>query len=166
MSNSLQSRGLELTRLLCPWDFPGKNSGIDCHFLLQRIFLTQELNPCLLHCRQILYQLSYEGSPYICMYMCLCIYAAAAKSLQSCLTLCDPMVCSPPGSSVHVDSPGKNTGVRCHAFLQGIFPTQGSNLGLLHCRQILYQLSYQGTHPIPFGNHEFVSCICESISVL
>ena len=41
-------------------------------------------------------------------------------------------------------SQGKNTGVGCHALLQGIFPTQGSNLGLLHCRQILYLLSYQG----------------------
>ena len=64
---------------------------------------------------------------------------------QSCLILCDPMDCSPPGSSVHGDSPGKNTGVGCHALLQEIFPTQGSNPGLLHCRQILYQLSHQGS---------------------
>ena len=42
---------------------------------------------------------------------------------QSCLTLCDPMDCSPPGSSVHGDSPGRNTGVGCFALLQGIFPT-------------------------------------------
>ena len=49
---------------------------------------------------------------------------------QSCLTLCDSMDCSPPGSSVHVNSLGKNTGVGCCAFLQGIFPTQGSNLCL------------------------------------
>ena len=42
-----------------------------------------------------------------------------AKSLQSCLTLCDPMDCSPPRSSVHGDSPGKNTGVGCHALPQG-----------------------------------------------
>ena len=42
---------------------------------------------------------------------------------QSCL-ICDPMDCSPPGSSIHVDSPRKNTGVGCHALLQGIFPTQ------------------------------------------
>ena len=45
-------------RLLCPWDFPGKNTGVGCHFLLQRIFLTQGSNPCLLHllhCRQIVY---------------------------------------------------------------------------------------------------------------
>ena len=49
--------------------------------------------------------------------------------------LCDPMDCSPPGSSILGDSPDKNTGVGCHALLQGIFPTQGSNphlLRLLH----------------------------------
>ena len=63
---------------------------------------------------------------------------------QSCLTLCDPMGCSPPGFSVHRDSPGKNTGVGCHALLQGIFPTQGSNPGLPYCRWILCYLSYQG----------------------
>ena len=64
---------------------------------------------------------------------------------QSCLTLCDPMDCHLPGSSVHGDSPGKNTGVGCHALLQGIFPTQGSNPGLPHCRWILYCLSHQGS---------------------
>ena len=52
----------------------------------------------------------------------------------------------PPGSSVHRDSPGKNTGVGRLARLQGTFQTQGSNRGLLHCR-ILYQLSYQGSPP-------------------
>ena len=64
---------------------------------------------------------------------------------QSCPTLCDPMDCS---SSVHVDSTGKNTGVDCHALLQGIFPIQVSNPGLLHCRQILYHLSHQGSPQI------------------
>ena len=67
-----------------------------------------------------------------------------AKSFHSCLTLCDPVDCSPPGSSVHGDSPGKNTGVGCHALLQGIFPTQGSNPGLLHWREIPYHLSHKG----------------------
>ena len=102
---------------------------------------------------------------------------------QSCPTLCDPMDYGPPSLSVQGDSPGKNTGVGCHALLQGdlpnpgikprspalqadsfpseppgkpmntrvgslsllqgIFQTQGSNWGLLHCRWILYQLSYQ-----------------------
>ena len=59
---------------------------------------------------------------------------------QSCLTLCHPIDCSPSGSSVHGDSPGKNTGVGCHAFLQGIFPTQRSNPGLSHRRWILSEL--------------------------
>ena len=53
------------------------------------------------------------------------------KLLQSCRTLWDPMDCSPPGSSVCGDSPGKNTAVGCHALLQGIFLTQGLNLCLL-----------------------------------
>ena len=64
---------------------------------------------------------------------------------QSSPTLCDPMDCSPSGTSVQGDSSGKNTGVGCHALLQGIFPTQGSNPGLQHCRQILYQLSHEGS---------------------
>ena len=50
-----------------------------------------------------------------------------------------------PGSSDHGDSPGKNTGLGCHAFLQGIFPTQGSKPGLPRGRWILYRLSHQGS---------------------
>ena len=49
--------------------------------------------------------------------------------VQTCPTLCNPMYCGPPGSSVHGDSPGKNTGVGCLALLQGIFPTQELNAG-------------------------------------
>ena len=52
--------------------------------------------------------------------------------LQSCLTLCNPMDCSPLSSSCPCDFPGKNTGVGCCFLLQGIFPTQGSNLHFLH----------------------------------
>ena len=75
----------------------------------------------------------HQFFPPSCKYVCvLCLVA------QSCLTLCDPMDCSPPGSSVHEDSPGKSTGVDSHALLQGIFPTQGSNPGLLYCRWTLY----------------------------
>ena len=64
---------------------------------------------------------------------------------QSCPTLCNPRDYSPPGSSVHGDSPGMNTGVGCCSLLQGIIPTQESNRGLLHCRWILYCLSHQGS---------------------
>ena len=69
---------------------------------------------------------------------------------QSCPTLCNPTDCCPLGSSVHGDSPGKNTRVGCHALLQRIFPTQGWNPGIPHCRQILYHLSHQGN---PFENY-------------
>ena len=50
--------------LLCPWDFPGKATGVVGHFLLQGIFPTQGSNPGFLHCRQSLYLLSHQGSPY------------------------------------------------------------------------------------------------------
>ena len=64
---------------------------------------------------------------------------------QSCPTLCNPMDCSLPGSSVHGDSPGKNTGVGCHDLLQEIFPTQGLKPGLPHCRWVFffYHLGHQ-----------------------
>ena len=78
---------------------------------------------------------------------------------------------TPPGSSVHGNSPCKNIRVGFHAFLQVIFPTQGLNQGLLHCRQILNHLSHQGSSRIlewvvyPFsrgsslpGNQTRVSC--------
>ena len=57
------THGLQPTRLLHPWDFPGKNTGVGCHFLLQEIFPTQGLNPSLPHCRLTLYLLSHQGSP-------------------------------------------------------------------------------------------------------
>ena len=73
---------------------------------------------------------------------------APASVTQSCLTLCNPVDCSPPGSSVHGILKARilESGA---ISLQGIFPTQGSNLHLLcllHCRQILYLLSNRGAH--------------------
>ena len=55
------------------------------------------------------------------------------------------MDCSPPRLLGPWDFPGMSTGVGCHFLLQGIFPNQGSNTGLPHCRQMLYHLSYQGS---------------------
>ena len=66
----------------------------------------------------------------------------------------NPLVGSSPGSSVNGDSQGKNTRVGCHALLQGIFPPQGSNPILQHCRQILYLLSHRGCPRIL----EWVAC--------
>ena len=85
---------------------------------------------------------------------------------------CDPVDYNPEGSSVHEDSPGKKTGVGCPALLQAIFPTQGSNPGVPHCRQIFHCLSHQGSPRIlewvayPFSrgtsgsrNQTGISCI-------
>ena len=124
MSDSLWPYGLWPTRLLCPWNFPGKNTGVDCHSLLQGIFLTQGLNLGLLHCRQIPYHLSHQES-------------------ESCSVVSDSLWLH--GLYSPWSSPGQNTGVGSLTLLQWIFPTQGSNQGLLHCRRILYQLSYQGS---------------------
>ena len=71
---------------------------------------------------------------------------AVCLVFQLCPTLWDLMDYSPPGSSVHGDSSAKNTGVGCHALLQGIFPTQGSNPDLPQCRQILYHLSHHNKY--------------------
>ena len=69
LSDSMQPHGLWPTRLLCPWDFPGRNTGVVCHFLLQGIFPIQGQNPGLLHCRWSLVlqadslQTKTQGSP-------------------------------------------------------------------------------------------------------
>ena len=73
------------------------------------------------------------------------IFIQFSSVAQSCLTLCNPLDRGGQWATVHGDSSGKNTGVGCHALLQGIFPTQRLNPGLPHCRLILYHLSYQGS---------------------
>ena len=133
MSNSA-TLGLQPTRLLCPWDTPDKNTG--CHALLQGIFLTQRLNMCLLYLLQ--WQagslpLASAGKPII---------YTLRKENEICSVLSKYQ--GPHRLYSPWNSPGQNTGVGSCSLLQGIFPTQGWNPGLLHCRQILYQLRYQG----------------------
>ena len=67
MSDSFRPHGLGPTRLLCPCDSAGKITGVGSHSFLQGIFPTQGLNPGLLHCGQILYHLSHQGSPTACL---------------------------------------------------------------------------------------------------
>ena len=87
-------------------------------------------------------------------YFIICVYVLVA---HSCLTVCDPLDCNPPGSSVHGISQASilDTGGGCHFLLQGIFPIQGWNSGLLHCRQILYHLSHQES--LPQGNNNEIN---------
>ena len=65
-SHSVMSDSLRHHELYSPWNSLGQNSGVGSLSLLQGIFPTQELNPGLLHCRWILYQLSHQGSPFTC----------------------------------------------------------------------------------------------------
>ena len=74
---------------LCPWDFPGKNTGVGWHALLQGVFPTQGLNPLLLHLQVGTLPLAPPGKPQL----------QFSLVTQSCPTLCDPI--DPPGSSVH-----------------------------------------------------------------
>ena len=127
MSDSLWPHGLWLARLPCPWDFPGKNTGMGCHFLLQGIFLTQGSNPGLPHCRQILYQLCHlVRQERIAGKTC---YRKLKESdlilrvcAQSCLTLLWPPWKPSPGHRPRLlcpwDFPGKKTGVDSHFLLQ------------------------------------------------
>ena len=103
------------------------------HHVIYRILVPQPgIKPtsCPVEVQHLNHQTTMEVLP--CSYSSvLCLVT------QSCPTLCNPMDCSPPGSSVLGDSPDKSTGVGCHSFLQGIFPTQESNWGLLHGRDSL-----------------------------
>ena len=88
------------TRLFCPWNSPGKNTGVGCHFLLQGIFPTQELNSsllCLLH---------WQGDSLPPCHLGKLKWIHQFSSVtQSCPTLCDPMHRSTPGLPVHHQLP-------------------------------------------------------------
>ena len=111
VSDSLRPHRLQPTRLLCPWDSPGRNTGVGCHFLLQEIFPTQGSNLGLPYCRQMLYHLSQRGSSKVeqkrkraLNYSQVQAYVECeceCEVTQSCPTLYDPVDCSPPGSCVH-----------------------------------------------------------------
>ena len=130
------------TRLPRPWDSPGKNTGVGCHFLLQCIKVKSEsevAQSCLtlsdrdpMDC-SLLHPWDFPGKSTGVGCHCL-----LPKSLQSCPTLCDPMGYSLPGSSVREIFPSKNIGVGCHFLLQWIFPTQGMNLHLLQQQADFY----------------------------
>ena len=114
-----------------------------CHFLPQEIFPTQGSNPGLLHCRQIVYQLSYKGSQMQTIEAGYSAFLVSKPTVKLNVAPSSLILCQAP-LSMRVS--GKNAAVSRHSLLQGIFLTQGSNPGLLHCRQILYRLSHQGSH--------------------
>ena len=99
---------------------------------------------CLVDHLVIDHEISLSGF-FFSFFLSLSWSSSNVKVAQSCPTLCKPTDGSPLGSSVHGDSLGKNIGVGSHSLLQEIFPKQGSNPGLPHCRWILYHLSHQGS---------------------
>ena len=131
-------------RLLCPWNSPGKNTGVGCHFLLQGIFPSQGLNRALPHCRQTLYPLSPSQhvpkqvhEPWT---LRLKVWCSTDWAIQAKWKLLSPVwLFATPWTS----SRGQIAKVSSFSLLHRLFPTQESNWGLLHCRHILYQLSYQ-----------------------
>ena len=139
-SSEVQVTQLCLT-LVTPWTvahqaplsmwFSRQEYWVGCHFLLQGIFPTQELNPILLHCKQILYQLSYEGS----------LQRNQRSSRKASTSASWTLAHQAPLS---MGFPRQEYWVGCHFLLQGIFLTQGSNLSLLwllNWREILYLLN-------------------------
>ena len=117
--DSLRPHGLWPTRFFCSWNFPGKNTGVGCNFLLQGIFQTQGSNPDLLHFRQILYGLSHWGRP-----------VAVAQGLNSCGFW----------ALEHRFSSGTRTQLFC-----SMWDHPGSNLCLLHWQADSLPLRHQGS---------------------
>ena len=130
---------------LCPWDSPGKNTGAGCHFLLRGIFLAQGLNLRLQHWQAFFIAepperpfKKFTGSKF-------------DQDQDLGLFIRAPALHMPKIWGILVNSNSllwslsKNTGVGSLSLLQRIFLTQELSRGLLHCRRILYQLSYQGS---------------------
>ena len=119
--SSLLPHGLQAARLLCPWNFLGKNTGVGCHCLLQEIFLTQGSNLSLPHYRQSLYHLRHQGGPntnsreercfwpasnwgpFLCK-VSLITLDVVGGGVRSCPTLCNLMDSSMPGITVFIIS--------------------------------------------------------------
>ena len=122
MSDSVRPHRRQPTRLLRPWDSPGKNTGVACHYLLQCMKVKSE-----------------------------------SESLSVLSNSLGPMDYTVHGIDC-ILYPGQNTRVRSLSLLQGIFPTQGWNPGLLHCRRILYGLSHQGNLLHMLYRFNFCAC--------
>ena len=138
VSDSLQPHGLYR-----PWNSPGQNTGVGNLSPLQGIFPTQGLNPGLLHCRQILYQLSHKGSPSSLKAPMIGLFIPLRREKKKKKQLVHRKKPLFVTHSVMADSatqwtelgrlfcpwdfPGMNTGMGCHSLLQWICLTQGSN---------------------------------------
>ena len=135
MSNSVQPKGLQSSRFLCPRDSSGKKSRVGCQALLHSIFPTQGWKESVPLTSLALGGWFFNNSA---------IWEGQrmhVKVSESCTVMSDSL--QPYGLYSPRNSLGQTTGVCSLSLLQGIFPTQGSNPDLLHCRWIIYQLSHK-----------------------
>ena len=150
VSDSLRPNGLLPTRLLRPWDFPGKNTGVGCHFLLKGIFPTQGLNPDLPYCRQMLYSLSHQGNWALSQFC----HSPLSPSSRDCSS-------SSP-SAIRVVA---SAYLRLLTFLRAILiPACASSSPAFLMMYSACKLNKQGDNidhwhtPFPTWNHSVVSC--------
>ena len=130
--------------LLHPWDFPGKNTGVGCHFLLQEIFWTQGSNLGLLHCRQILYSLNYQGSQDMLKWEWLCVCVCVSRRSE--VSLLD-------GGS-RLGTPNNHSSLSKGSRRNERVEVSGTNL--LHLRPLSYPSASsicQSQNPVPLANH-------------
>ena len=144
MSDSVRLHRRQPTRLPCPWDSPGKNTGVGCHFLLQCMKVKSESEGTQ-SCPTL-------SDPMDCSLPGSSIMGFSRQEYWSGVPLPSLESRSVLSNSLQLHGlynpwnyPGQNTGVGSCSLIQGIFPTQGSNPGLPHCRQILYKLSHKDT---------------------
>ena len=137
--NSSRPHGLQPTRLLRLWDFPGKSTGVGCHHLLHVYLLEMQI---LRPTSELLSLKHWRWGPAVSVFVSLPTIQFNPHN--------DPikLIISIFYKQRLNNSPGQNSGVGSLSLLQGIFSTQGSNPGLPHCRQILYQVSHQGSQRI------------------
>ena len=159
VSDPQRPHGLQPSRLLLPWDFPGKSTGVGWHCLFHNTLEDTNSKPwsvftlCCFQCifkilsSNLSSQLFHDGGKRLRAVNCICFNLLVDWLLKWQL-LCDSKDCSPPGSLCPWDFPDKNTGVGYHFLLQGTFPTQESNPRLLHWQADSLPLSHQEAHLI------------------
>ena len=136
MSDSVWPHRRQPTRLPCPWDSPGKNIGVDCHFFLQCMKVKSESEVAQL-CPTLSDPMdcSLPSSSVHGIFQARVLeWVAIAFSIIYIYIYTYTQIYSPTRLQCLWNSPSKNTGEGCHFLFQGIFSTQKSNLGLLHCR--------------------------------
>ena len=157
----IYTNSLRPHELYSPWNSPGQSAQVGSHFLLKGIFPIWGSNPGLPHCRRILYQLSHKGNPRILEWVA---YPFSSNLPHPGIKLGPPAL---QVGSLPAEPPTKpkKTGVGLF-LLQGIFPSQESNWGLLHCRWILCQPSYQERPTFPNSPIKTINLFSTSITLL